>query len=43
MRAKNKEMQKKFHEFDTERKALQAENESMRTFKTDSEQLVKER
>ena len=43
MRAKNQEMQKKFQEFDEERKALKKENQRMKTFKTDSEQLEKER
>ena len=42
MRQKNAEMQKKFKEFDSERKKLQEENQNMKTFKTDSEQLVKE-
>ena len=43
MRAKSKEMQSKFEEYEAERKALQAENQSMKTFKTDSEQLAKEK
>ena len=37
MRAKNNEMQRKFQEFDTERKGLQEENDRMKTFKTDSD------
>lgn len=42
MRAKNQEMQKKFREFDAERKELIEQNKRMKDFKTDSEQLVKE-
>jgi len=42
MRAKNQEMQKKFREFDAERKELIDQNKTMKSFKTDSEQLLKE-
>ena len=43
MRFKSKDMQRKFEEYESERNTLQEENQSMKTFKTDSEQLVKER
>ena len=44
MRDKNKEMQRKFKDFDAERKALMEENAGMRQGnKTDSEQLDKMR
>ena len=43
MRIKNKEMQFKFEEYEAERIALRAENENMKSFKTDSEQLVLEK
>ena len=43
MRIKNKEMQIKFEEYEAERVALRAENENMKSFKTDSEQLVLEK
>lgn len=43
MRAKSKEMQQKFEEYELERQALQKENASMKNFKTDSEQLIIEK